>query len=254
VARLLLAGGTARLPGLAEHLGAELGQPTDVLLLPAVATSVVPPEVQPRAAEAYALALRGTMSSARAPRFNLRQGEFAFRGHVDYMRQRLIRVAAFAGVLALLLCVFSVTRGILLARREAAVDARLCALTQRVLGNCEKNYDRALNLLRGQTSPAAGLPTVSATRLLAEVAQRVPPEMTVNFGQMVFELDRITLRGETDSTRSIDKLVAALKGYRCFREVKEGKVERSRESSRMVFQLDVQVDCGDAIASARSGT
>ncbi|HET9157464.1 MAG TPA: pilus assembly protein PilM, partial [Myxococcaceae bacterium] len=68
VARLLLAGGTARLPGLSEHLGTELGQPTDVLLLPPVAASVVPPEVQPRAAEAYALALRGTMSSARAPR------------------------------------------------------------------------------------------------------------------------------------------------------------------------------------------
>ncbi|HEY3586320.1 MAG TPA: pilus assembly protein PilM, partial [Myxococcaceae bacterium] len=148
VARLLLAGGTARLPGLTEHLGAELAQPADVLLLPPVAASVVPPEVQPRAAEAYALALRGTMSHARAPRFNLRQGEFAFRGHVDYLRQRLIRVAAFAGVLALLLCVFNVTRGILLNRREAAVDARLCTLTQRVLGNCEKNFDRALNLLR----------------------------------------------------------------------------------------------------------
>src|SRR5678816_3629255 len=88
----------------------------------------------PRAAQAYALALRGTMSTGRAPRFNLRQGEFAFRGHVDYLRERLIRVAAFAGVLALLLCVFNVTRAILLGRREAAVDARLCALTQRVLG------------------------------------------------------------------------------------------------------------------------
>ena len=62
VARLLLAGGTARLPGLVEYLGTELGLPADSLLLPAAATSVVPPEVQPRAAEAYALALRGAMS------------------------------------------------------------------------------------------------------------------------------------------------------------------------------------------------
>jgi general secretion pathway protein L len=254
VARLLLAGGTARLPGLVEHLGAELGLPADSLLLPATATPVVPPEVQPRAAEAYALALRGTMSSGRAPRFNLRQAEFAFRGHVDYLRERIIRVAAFVGVLALLLCVFNVTRAILLGRREAAVDARLCALTQRVLGSCEKNYDRALNLLRGQQSPAAAVPSVSTTRLLAEVAQRVPPEMTVTFGQMVFDLDRIQLRGETDSTRSIDKLAAALKAYRCFREVKEGKVERAKDSSRVLFTLDVQVDCGDAVASAGSGS
>ncbi len=254
VARLLLAGGTARLPGLVEHLGSELGQPSDVLLLPANATAVVAPEMQPRAAQAYTLALRGAMSGGRAPRFNLRQGEFAFRGHVDYLRQRLVRVAAFAAVLALLLCVFNITRAVVLGRREAAVDARLCALTQRVLGKCEKNYDRALNLLRGQQSPAAAVPPVSATRLLAEVAQRVPPEVTVTFSQMVFDLDRLQLRGETDTTRSIDKLAAALKSYRCFREVKEGKVERSRDSSRMQFQLDVQVDCGDAVASAGSGS
>ncbi len=254
VARLLLAGGTARLPGLVEHLGTELGLPTDVLLLPATAAAMVPPEVQPRAAEAYALALRGAMSSGRAPRFNLRQGEFAFRGHVDYLRQRLIRVAAFGAVLALMLCVFNITRAILLGRRESAVDARLCALTQRVLGSCEKNYDRALNLLRGQQSPAAAVPPVSATRLLAEVAQRIPPEVTVTFGQMVFDLDRLQLRGETDSTRSIDKLAAALKTYHCFREVKEGKVERARDSSRVQFQLDVQVDCGDAVVSAGSGS
>ena len=254
VARLLLAGGTARLPGLVEHLGGELGLPTDVLLLPAAAAAAVPPEIQPRAAEAYALALRGAMSGGRSPRFNLRQGEFAFRGHVDYLRERLIRVAAFAAVLALLLCVFNVSRAILLGRRETAVDARLCAVTQRVLGTCEKNYDRALNLLRGQQSPAAAVPPVSATRLLAEVAQRVPPEVTVTFSQMLFDLDRVQLRGETDSTRSIDKLAAALKGFRCFREVKEGKVEKARDSSRVQFQLDVQVDCGEAVASAGSGT
>jgi len=254
VARLLLAGGSARLPGIVEHLGAELALPSDSVLLPAGATALIPPEAQPRAAQAHALALRGAMASGRGPKFNLRQGPFAFRGHVDYVRERLIRVATFAGVLALLLCVFNVARAILLSRREAAVDARLCAVTQRVLGTCEKDYTRALNLLRGQQSPAAAVPPVSATRLLAEVAQRVPPEITVQFGQLVFDLERVTLRGETDSTRSIDKLIAALKGYRCFREVKEGKVERSRESSRLQFQLDVQVDCGDAVAEAGSGT
>ena len=76
----------------------------------------------------------------------------------------------------------------------------------------------------------------------------------MTFSQMVFDLDRIVLRGETDSTRSIDKLAAALKSYRCFREVKEGKVDRAKDSSRVQFQLDVQVDCGDQVASSGSGS
>ena len=84
-ARLLVAGGSARLPGLPEHLGTELGVPADRALLPAVATPVIGPVDQPRACQAYALALRGAAAS-RGPRFNLRQGEFAFRGHFEPAR------------------------------------------------------------------------------------------------------------------------------------------------------------------------
>ena len=241
-ARLLLAGGTSRLPGLAEHLGAELSIPADRALLPAIATPVVPPPEQPQACQAYALALRAAGAS-RVPRFNLRQGEFAFRGHYDYLRERLVRVAVFAATLVLLFGVFSVARAVLLSQRESAVDDRLCEVTRRVLGSCEKNYDRALNMLRGKESPAAGLPPVSAVNLLAEALQRIPPDVQVTFSQMLVDLDRVNLRGETDSSRSIDRIAAALKTYRCFREVKEGKVERAKDSSRVSFTLDVQVDC-----------
>ena len=252
-ARLLLAGGTARLPGLAEHLGNELSVPADRALLPAIATPVIPPAEQPQACQAYALALRAAGSS-RGPRFNLRQGEFAFRGHFDYLRERLVRVAVFAAALVVLLGVFNVARAVLLGRREAAVDARLCEVTRRVLGSCEKNYDRALNLLRGKESPAAAVPPVSAVNLLAEALQRMPPEVSVTFSQMVVDLERMQLRGETDSSRSIDRIAAALKTYRCFREVKEGKVERAKDSSRVLFTLDVQVDCSDLVASEGSGS
>jgi len=132
---------------------------------------------------------------------------------------------------------------VLLSQRESAVDDRLCEVTRRVLGSCEKNYDRALNMLRGKESPAAGLPPVSAVNLLAEALQRIPPDVQVTFSQMLVDLDRVNLRGETDSSRSIDRIAAALKTYRCFREVKEGKVERAKDSSRVSFTLDVQVDC-----------
>jgi len=69
----------------------------------------------------------------------------------------------------------------------------------------------------------------------------------------VVDLDRLQLRGETDSSRSIDRIAAALKAYRCFREVKEGKVERAKDSSRVLFTLEVQVDCSET-ATAEGGS
>jgi general secretion pathway protein L len=153
-------------------------------------------------------------------------------------------------VLVALLVTFGVVRSALLGRRERAVDEQLCELTRRVLGTCERNYDRALNMLRGKESPTAALPKVSAATLLAEVAARVPPDMPIKLDQMVVDLDRVQMRGETDSSKTIDRLSAALKTYRCFRDVKEGKVERTKDGAHVTFQLDVLVDCGDTTPSA----
>ncbi len=240
VDQLLLCGGTSQLPGLPEAWAAELGLPTK--LLPTAEQADLGPELRSKAAQAWALALRG---SSRTDRFNFRRGDQAFSGQLDVLRGRIPQLAVFAGVLVALLVTFGVVRSALLGRREATVDAQLCELTRRVLGTCERNYDRALNLLRGKESPAAALPKVSAAGLLAEVAARVPADMTLKLDQLVVDLDRVQMRGETDSSKSIDRLATALKTFRCFRDVKEGKVERTKDGAGVTFQLDVLVDCGE---------
>lgn len=240
---VVLAGGTARMPGLAEQLSKDLNLPVRVLALPADTADTLPPGAQPVAAQAYALAMRGNASGSRSPRFNLRRGEFAFKGELDYVKDRLGLLASFAATLLLLLIAFGVVRNTVLSRKEAQVDAALCDTTQRILGTCEKNYDRALNMLKGVESPAAALPQLSAVNLLAEVTQRVPPEVPVKFDRIQIDLDRVILQGETDSSKQIDTLSTALKGHRCFKEVKEGKVEKTRDGSKVSFRLDVQVQC-----------
>jgi len=240
VSRLLLAGGTAELPGLAEAWAEELALPTATLA--GGGKAELAPELRNRGAQAWALAVTG---ATRGERFNFRIGELAFTGELDWLRRRLPQLGAFAAVLLALLVTFGVVRSALLGRREAAVDARLCELTQRVLGTCERNYDRALNLLRGKESPAAALPRLSAAGLLAEVAARVPPEVPVTLDQLTVDLDRVTLRGQTDTAKSIDRLQAALKTFRCFRDVKEGRVERTKDGAHVSFVLDVLVDCAE---------
>ena len=243
VGAVLLCGGTTRMPGLAEQLGKDLGLPTRVLELPREASATVPATEQPTVMQAYSLALRGQATGARAPRFNLRRGEFAFKGDYDYVKDKLGLLASFAATLLLLLIASGVVRNSVLARREAQVDAVLCDVTQRILGTCEKNYDKALNMLKGVESPAASLPRMSAVNLLAEMTQRVPADVKVTFDRIDIDLERISVRGETDGSKQIDTIAAALKGHRCFKEVKEGKVEKTRDGSKVTFRLDIQVQC-----------
>jgi general secretion pathway protein L len=243
VSALLLCGGTSRLKGIAEQLERDLHLRTRVLALPTEASSAIPAEAQPSAAQAYSLALRGQASGAKAPRFNLRRGEFAFKGDFDYLKDKIGLLASFAATLLLLLIASGVVRGSVLSRNEAKVDAVLCSTTQRILGKCETNYDIALNLLKGVESPAAALPKASAVNLLAEVTQRIPAEVPVKVERIQIDLERIILQGETNSSKEIDTLTTALKGHRCFKEVNPGKVEKTRDGQKVTFRLDIQVQC-----------
>lgn len=239
---VLLCGGTAKLRGLAGQLARDLSLPTQLLELPADTRETLGTGNQ-ELAQAWALALRGSASGAKAPRFNLRRGEFAFKSDFDFAKDRLGQLAAFAAVLFVLLIASGIVRNSVLERREKQVDAILCDVTQRIIGRCERDFTIALALLRGQESPAAGIPRRSAATLLAELTAHVPPDMPVTFDQVVIDLDRIALRCETDTSKHLEELIAALKSYKCFKEVNEGKIEKSKDGTKVQSRLDIQVEC-----------
>lgn len=253
VGLVLLCGGTAKLRGIEGQLARDLGLPVRRLELPAEARHAVQPE-QLEAAQAVALALRGSPTGAKVARFNLRRGEFAFKSDFDAMRDKVGQIAAFAAVLLVLLVASGLVRTTVLTRHEKQVDALLCSITQPILGRCEPDYARALNLLQGQESPAAGIPRRSAATLLAELTQRVPASLPVTMDNIVIDLDRISVRCEANNSKNMEELIAALKQYRCFTEVKEGRVEKSKDGSKVTFRLDIQVECPDEGSSASAGS
>src|SRR5205085_6436131 len=116
-------------------------------LPPETNEAIVPPA--PQATQAYALAMRGNVSGARAPRFNLRRGEFAFKSDLDFITDKLGQLVTFGAVLLVLLVASGIVRNTVLERREKAIDAMLCDITNRYLGRCEKNFALARNMLEG---------------------------------------------------------------------------------------------------------
>lgn len=245
VSTIYLVGGTAKLLGIDEQLSRDLGMTVKLLPLPPEAATIDTPE-HPLAGQPYALALRGSLSGAKAPRFNYRRGDFAFKGDFDYVKDKVGRLAGFGLILLLLFIASGFVRNSLLNRREKQVTQMLCDVTMRVLGKCETDFNIAVSLLEGKASPAAAVPKYSAANLLAELTAKVPNDTPVTFDRIVIDLDRITLQGQTDSSKQIDRITSALKTYKCFREVKEGKVEKSKDGQHVNFRLDIQVECPEA--------
>lgn len=252
IGQVLLCGGTAKLRGIAGQLSKDLGLPVRLMDLPGESRGAVQPD-QVETAQAIALALRGGATGPKASRFNLRRGELAFKSDFDVMRDKAGQLVAFAAVLLVLLIASGMVRNTVLERREKQVDAVLCDVTRRILGKCETDYARALNLLQGQESPAAGIPKRSATTLLAELTQRVPSDSPVTLDQIVIDLDRISVRCEANNSKNMEDLIASLKQYRCFKEIKEGRVEKSKDGTKVNFRLDIQVECPEDGSSGGEG-
>jgi general secretion pathway protein L len=242
VGALYLCGGTGRMPGLDEQLSKDFGVPARVLSMPMEA-STIPPARQAESMQAFALAVGGQSSGAKALHFNLRRGDFAFKGHFDYVRERVGRLAAFGAALIALLIASGAVGNSLQSRREQEVDAMLCDVTKRVLGSCEKDYSKALNRLHGTESPAAALPKMSALTVLSEFTSRMPSDVPVTFDTLEVSLDRMAARIETDSPKSIDKITTALKTYPCFKEVREGKIDKARDGQNVDVRLDIEIEC-----------
>ncbi len=242
VQRLWLTGGGAALQGLDELLGRELGVPARRLPVAYPPAAGVSPDDAAVGALALGLALRGH-ATTRGPRFNFRRGELGFQGDFARMRGRILRTAALAAALAMCFAVRAYAELYLLGKRERRVEDAICAQTKQTVQKCVKDPTVAKSLLSaaGGTGETV-IPEQTAVQLLAEVTSRLGIE-----GMRVHELDvgleQIQLRGAADSFETVDKVVSALKSYRCFPDVQRGRVQKSRDLSEIEFTLSVRNEC-----------
>jgi general secretion pathway protein L len=178
----------------------------------------------------------------------LRRGEFSFKTDFDFAKDKLGQLIAFAGVLLLLLVVSGVARNSILERREKQIDRMLCDITTRIIGKCEQDFRVALSLLEGKESTAAGVPKRSAVTFLTAVSQRIPSDSPVTLERITVDMDRIELVCQAPSIKHMEDMISALKTHECFKEISEGKVEKSKDGAKVGFRLDVKVECPDDVS------
>ncbi len=242
IERVWLTGGTARLEGLAELFTQELGVTAQPLPDPALPGLTVAHEDLQLGSLAIALAMRGHTGN-RTSRFNLRRGDQTFQGDFGKVRERAMRLLALAAALFMLYGVRAYAEMALLGKRERQIDDAICAATKQALGKCVRDP----TLARAQLVAAGGnvestIPEQSAVALLAETASRMGVD-GAKVTEMDVGIDQLQLHGTADSFETVDKVVTALKGYHCFSDVQRGRVQKSRDTSAIEFNLSVRNDC-----------
>lgn len=233
--KLVLMGALAALPGAAERLGAELNLPVEPIALPAGT---------PESALALGLAVRAQTPRGR---INFRKGEFAVTKDLSQVRGQLLRFSAAAAALLLLALGVGMARLSSLHRQIASYDEAVCSATRRILGTCLTDYRQAIGQLSGGKSRAAGIPRVSGADVFAELVAQLPEGSLPLLDDVEVTTSSLRVKGTAESFGKVDEIISALKKDKCFGEIKQPRVEKLRDGSKVSFALDFGYACSGEI-------
>lgn len=264
VGQVILAGGGARLAGLADHLARELEVPATVFAFPEVA-GAPQGEDGPAWAKALALALRG---GSRAKRIDFRKGAFAPKSDTRSARGVLIGSVAWVAVLAFAWGFSAFAHySVLESEGESQVE-QLRTLSKQLVGEEIDDFVRAKALVKGASGGGDPTPQLDAFGVLDELSRRVPREMTHDLDDLDVRPDRVTMRGQVTSLTDVDTLYTALTEVDCFPQIEKGRTTRTVDGSRQKYTFEITVRCpteegeegedgatkGPGKATARHGT
>jgi general secretion pathway protein L len=242
VRHLILAGDTARLPGLAQVLAPEVEGTVEPLQLSGLAAEGIAADEAPSLALALALALRGH-EGAHAPRLNLRRGELAYTRDFQHLRGKVLRLGAWAALVLLLAAVSSGAKVFALSRQEQLLDKALCDATQRLVGKCYDNDELAVAALKGKGTAAASIPKNSAVDIFTELSVRSPRDVPLKYDRIEITRDKLHLQGVTDAAQNVDKIVSGLRTSRCFGDARSGGARKRSLDGKFEFTIDSDLTC-----------
>jgi general secretion pathway protein L len=226
VTQLWVTGGGARLVGLTEHLGEELGLPAHALPWPHLESwATVDSEQRDRTSGALGAGLAAIVP---APQVNFRKGELAYRSDFSFLRGKSLQLAAaLLAVLAFAaLNAFASLRG--LRKEQEQLQKKLSRETVELFGverlDAKAVSEELKNAEKG--SGASGIPSASAFDLLDDISHRVPPGDKIKLD--ILELDikpkKVYLKATAETAQQVDDLTDALSKIECFEEIQKGKL------------------------------
>ena len=221
VESVMLTGGGAELPGLAEHLEEELSLPVTFFAPDTGARVADLPEGEAGQGR-YTLAAAIAWAGARGQKeLDLRRGAFQYRASFSVVRQK----AAHLGMLGAALVVCAVIDGTMamarLTKQKEQLQAQLKSATQELFG--EPRYDAkavALLLKKGFREEMAPIPKATAFDLLNEISKKMPSAERIKLDVTKLEIrpKKTTITGTIDSGAAVDEVISKLREIECFNE------------------------------------
>lgn len=241
-------GGASRIGGLQSWLSAEFGGvPVERFGLedPAHELPLVADDVLSRSGMALGLAHQQARDRMLQRSVDLRQGPFVYRGKSSYLRGQLMRLAAAAAFLLVLL-------GVALLMQKRDLDAQRDAMRQAVAEETREVFGaplyRAQDIRDRVEVQGDGeesfVPKMSAYEVFYELTSKLSQDTELELRRIEVDADRnlIQVYGRTTTPVAVDQIVNEFKQLQCIKSIKKDKL-RVRNDDEVDFELQIASAC-----------
>jgi type IV pilus assembly protein PilM len=266
VVEILLAGGGARLTGLAGYLEDELGVPVRPLI-PGREARLGPDGEAVDAAQAEdsvdvseptitieespdadRFVLADTIADVGArghKQIDLRRGEFQYKASFSIVRQRAGHLAILAAALLVSVGIHATITLRRLSEEQRVLKAQFQTAAKELFGETKMEAsDVSAALRRSLKDEMAPLPKATAYDLLDAVSTHMPPadKVTVDIEDLDIRPKKASIKGTIDSAAAVDEIVAKLKEIDCFEEISKGPITEVSGGAKQ-FSLAITSKC-----------
>ncbi len=252
VEEILLAGGGARLGGLAGFLEDELAIPARPLLAPPEpkegpdGSLIEVEDTSPPEADRFVLADAIANVAARGHKeLDMRRGEFQYRASFSIVRQRASHLIVLAASLIACIGIHATITLRRLSAEQRVLKTQFQTATKELFGDARMEArDVSAALKRNLRDEMAPLPKATAYDLLDDISTHIPPadKVQIDIEDLDIRPKKVTMKGTIDSAAAVDEIVAKLKGIECFEDISKGPITEVSGGAKQ-FSLTIASKC-----------
>jgi type IV pilus assembly protein PilM len=267
VERIYLTGGTTLIRNLPEYIKAATGLEAERLNLFASRTddsTRAGADREPVFAQSVGLGLRAAIRGAAARKvsgINFRQSEFSFARDMSDVKKK----AAFFGKWALAIFMAALLHVVFkyenYARQGSEINKVCFQDFKRIVPDEKKppkDCAAALKILRDRIGKyrakqdvlTAGLNEMTALGVLREISARIPDDIPLDTQELSIDRNKATLRANTDSFASVDRVISVLREFQNFQKIDKGDIRDSADGKK-VFSLTITISGKEKEAQAK---
>lgn len=253
IEHVLFCGGTSLIRNLPEYFTQLLGIPSSrMYLLEHQDPERTSKPKEPLFATSVGIGLKVAARSKNAATLesiNFRKGDFSFSKSLGDFQDKIFFFGKWILVIFALAFVQLLFKYNSLSRENAVYEKAILTEVKRVIPddksqtakNAMKKLETKLQeLQQKQEVLTAGLGKTTALGILRQLSVLIKDDISVDVKELSIEGNKISMRGETDSFASVDRIIASVQGNPEFSRVEKGDI-RENPTGKKGFQITILV-------------